>query len=345
MPILILWIIWKIAEPQTTKMKRANNQGPTDAFSSGAFLEVLATLPRWVIFLLCFSLAIRIRCLATIFAAPPPAPATPSVSLARFFSGRCDRRSAPGGRAARARGLSGGALAPTTGPGRGGLRVWTLAGRGPTDDAGLSGRARRARGRCRTGRQNTLALPLWPPPGAWNVRGRKRTQRNNETVQQPVASNCFGIRCQRQHWTGPAPRKCRLRLLRKTEREGEVRRTDPSPAPPRTVKRGPKVARARVRGLFSVSLRPEVNLSRGSWPRKHKFAVSTPEETCWGRVRPSWTLTQVSEFLFPGQDGAVHATPDSPRIRRAVHGKWTTTFYRKHSVPKRIWEKLQSLYL
>lgn len=38
MPILILWIIWKIAEPQTTKMKRANNQGPTDAFSSGAFL-------------------------------------------------------------------------------------------------------------------------------------------------------------------------------------------------------------------------------------------------------------------------------------------------------------------
>lgn len=71
MPILILWIIWKIAEPQTTKMKRANNQGPTDAFSSGAFLEVLATLPRWVMFLLCFSLAIRILCLATIFAAPP----------------------------------------------------------------------------------------------------------------------------------------------------------------------------------------------------------------------------------------------------------------------------------
>ena len=207
-------------------------------------------------------------------------PGHPSVSLARFVSGRCDRRSAPGGRAARARGLSGGALAPTTGPGRGGLRVWTLAGRGPTDDAGLSGRARRARGRCRAGRQNSLALPLWPPPGAWNVRGRKRTQRNNETVQQPVASNCFGIRCQRQHWTGPAPRKCRLRLLRKTEREGEVRSTDPSPAPPRTVKRGPKVARARVRGLFSVSLRPEVNWPRGSWPRKHKFAVSTPEETC-----------------------------------------------------------------
>lgn len=27
-----------LPEPQTTKMKRANNQGPTDAFSSGAFL-------------------------------------------------------------------------------------------------------------------------------------------------------------------------------------------------------------------------------------------------------------------------------------------------------------------
>lgn len=93
MPILILWIIWKIAEPQTTKMKRANNQGPTDAFSSGAFLEVLATLPRWVMFLLCFSLAIRILCLATIFAAPPPAPATPRTrSLACLLSSRCEAR-------------------------------------------------------------------------------------------------------------------------------------------------------------------------------------------------------------------------------------------------------------
>lgn len=97
MPILILWIIWKIAEPQTTKMKRANNQGPTDAFSSGAFLEVLATLPRWVMFLLCFSLAIRILCLATIFAAPP-APKNLSDSLARRsratgrLGSRCLRR-------------------------------------------------------------------------------------------------------------------------------------------------------------------------------------------------------------------------------------------------------------
>lgn len=82
MPILILWIIWKIADPQTTKMKRANNQGPTDAFSSGAFLEVLATLPRWVMFLLCFSLAIRILCLATIFAAPPAPRTSRTRSLA-----------------------------------------------------------------------------------------------------------------------------------------------------------------------------------------------------------------------------------------------------------------------
>lgn len=79
-------------------MKRANNQGPTDAFSSGAFLEVLATLPRWVMFLLCFSLAIRIRCLATIFAAPPPAPGTPwtrtlaSPWAAATLCSRCLRR-------------------------------------------------------------------------------------------------------------------------------------------------------------------------------------------------------------------------------------------------------------
>lgn len=63
-------------------MKRANNQGPTDAFSSGAFLEVLATFPRCVMFLLCFSLAIRILCLATIFAAPPAPRTTRTRSLA-----------------------------------------------------------------------------------------------------------------------------------------------------------------------------------------------------------------------------------------------------------------------
>lgn len=68
MPILMLWMIWKIADPQTTKMKRASNQGPTDDFSSVAFLAVLATLPLCVMFLLCFSFAIRILCLATMAA-------------------------------------------------------------------------------------------------------------------------------------------------------------------------------------------------------------------------------------------------------------------------------------
>lgn len=134
MPILILWIIWKIAEPQTTKMKRANNQGPTDAFSSGAFLEVLATLPRWVMFLLCFSLAIRIRCLATIFATLPPA--QPPLGFARSLLLGPLRRSAPGARAAGARRFSGRALAPAAGPGRGERGGWTLAGRGPPTDWG-----------------------------------------------------------------------------------------------------------------------------------------------------------------------------------------------------------------
>lgn len=71
-------------------MNSASSQGPTDAFSSGAVLcghsialraaprlpapppapaprtEVLATFPRCVMFLLCFSLAMRMRCLATM---------------------------------------------------------------------------------------------------------------------------------------------------------------------------------------------------------------------------------------------------------------------------------------
>lgn len=66
MPILMLWMIWKMADPHTTKMNSASSHGPTDAFSSGAVLEVLATFPRWVMFLLCFSLAMRMRCLATM---------------------------------------------------------------------------------------------------------------------------------------------------------------------------------------------------------------------------------------------------------------------------------------
>lgn len=52
--------------------------------------EVLATLPRWVMFLLCFSLAIRILCLATIFAAPP----APRTSRTRSLAGP----GPPGGR-------------------------------------------------------------------------------------------------------------------------------------------------------------------------------------------------------------------------------------------------------
>lgn len=98
-------------------MNSANSQGPTDAFSSGAVLcghstaitprqlpavsvppppllphpaalpppprtEVLATLPRCVIFLLCFSLAIRMRCLATMMRpgrSGPPAAANRSL--------------------------------------------------------------------------------------------------------------------------------------------------------------------------------------------------------------------------------------------------------------------------
>lgn len=51
--------------------------GGTERGARSSLTEVLATLPRWVMFLLCFSLAIRIRCLATIFAAPRPAPVTP----------------------------------------------------------------------------------------------------------------------------------------------------------------------------------------------------------------------------------------------------------------------------
>jgi len=67
MPILMLWMIWKIAEPQTTNMKRARSHGPTP-FSSPRVLADLVTFPLWVMFLLCFSLAMRILCLATIFA-------------------------------------------------------------------------------------------------------------------------------------------------------------------------------------------------------------------------------------------------------------------------------------
>ena len=58
-----LWTIWKMADPQTTKIKRPNSHGPTDR--SLASLDGL-TLPRWVTFLLCVSFCNRIRCLAAI---------------------------------------------------------------------------------------------------------------------------------------------------------------------------------------------------------------------------------------------------------------------------------------
>lgn len=192
MPILILWIIWKIAEPHTTKMKSANNQGPTDAFSSGAFLEVLATLPRWVMFLLCFSLAIRIRCLATIFAAP--APARPPLGLASFSSQATARLRFwwPRRRSWR---LSGWALATAAGPGPGERGSWALAGRGPP-----TGRRREAGAREEASRppeRSCAAAASLAAPGAWRE-GRKEMQRNKRTVQ-PAASNYFGFGCQRQH--------------------------------------------------------------------------------------------------------------------------------------------------
>jgi len=64
----ILWIIWKIADPQTTKMKRASSHGPTGYLSSPGF-KVLGTVPRAVTFLLAFSFANRITCLEGIFLA------------------------------------------------------------------------------------------------------------------------------------------------------------------------------------------------------------------------------------------------------------------------------------
>lgn len=43
--IRIDWIIWKIAEPHTTKMNNAKSHGPTGYFSSFSF-DDLGTLPR-----------------------------------------------------------------------------------------------------------------------------------------------------------------------------------------------------------------------------------------------------------------------------------------------------------
>jgi len=63
--IRMLWIIWKTAEPQTTNTNRANRAGPTGYFSSDGFSD-FGTFPLVLMFLECFSLAIRILCLLGI---------------------------------------------------------------------------------------------------------------------------------------------------------------------------------------------------------------------------------------------------------------------------------------
>jgi len=63
--IRMLCISWKMADPQTTKMKSPNNQGPTGNFSSSCFND-LGTFPLLATFLLCFSLASRIFCLGAM---------------------------------------------------------------------------------------------------------------------------------------------------------------------------------------------------------------------------------------------------------------------------------------
>lgn len=59
------WMIWKIAEPHTTKMNSASSHGPTGYFSSAFFVD-LGTFPRWVMLRLAFSLAMRILCCGAI---------------------------------------------------------------------------------------------------------------------------------------------------------------------------------------------------------------------------------------------------------------------------------------
>lgn len=63
--IRIDWMIWKMAEPHTTKMNSASSHGPTGYFSSAALFD-LGTLPRWVMLRLAFSLAMRILCCGAI---------------------------------------------------------------------------------------------------------------------------------------------------------------------------------------------------------------------------------------------------------------------------------------
>lgn len=63
--IRIDWMIWNMAEPHTTKMNSASSHGPTGYFSSAVLVD-LGTLPRWVMFRLAFSLAMRILCWGAI---------------------------------------------------------------------------------------------------------------------------------------------------------------------------------------------------------------------------------------------------------------------------------------
>lgn len=67
MPCLMLWMIWKMADPQTTKTNSASSHGPTGDFSSFTGRDVFWTCPRCVMVLLCRSFATFIRCTADMF--------------------------------------------------------------------------------------------------------------------------------------------------------------------------------------------------------------------------------------------------------------------------------------
>lgn len=67
--ILILWMIWNTADPQTTKRNKASSQGPTGELSSCDF-DDLGTFPRNVMFFVAFSLAMRILCFGAIVKFP-----------------------------------------------------------------------------------------------------------------------------------------------------------------------------------------------------------------------------------------------------------------------------------
>lgn len=111
--------------------------------------------------------------------------------------------------------------------------------------------------------------------GAPGARTRSKSPTTGERSRQPRTTPA-GFGCQRQHWADPAPRKCRLRPLRRGRaRAGRCLR----PALPRSGKRGPRAARARSEtgsGLAPTFSAPET-------PAR----FSELGETCRGRVRPS----------------------------------------------------------